>query len=132
MELSEMKMQYQGFHPSEYTQNYLDTMMGHLYSESPNGSYLQAVFSRQNHIFKVRVRIDSSRGHFFAVASGRQVKEVTHRIVAQIRKQIGKWKTSRFSRKDLSVIPITRSPESEAESNFQLSEEANLRTAASL
>ncbi len=98
MELSEMTMHYRGFHPSEFTKDYLEEMMDELYTESPHGSFFQAAFSRQNHIFKARVRIDSANGHFFAVASGKKLKEVTHRVVFQIRKQLGKWKTQRFDR----------------------------------
>lgn len=96
MELSEMTMQYQGFHPSEYTKDYLEEAMDELYAESPHGSFFQAVFSRQNHVFKARIRIDSANGHFFAVASGRRLKDVTHRVAQQIKKQLGKWKTTRF------------------------------------
>ena len=99
MDLSEMTIQYQGFHPTDFTKDYLEAMMDELYSESPHGSFFQSVFSRQNHIFKARVRIDSGNGHFFAVASGRKLKEVTHRVVYQIRKQLGKRKSLRFNKR---------------------------------
>ena len=105
MELSEMTLQYNGFHPSEFTREYLESMMDELHTESPHGSILQAVFTRQNHLFKARVRIDCSGAHFFAVASGRRIKEVTHKIVQQIRKQQGKWKSLRFERRNLSQVP---------------------------
>ena len=100
MDLSEMTMHYHGFHPSGFTKDYLEDMMDELYSESPHGSFFQASFSRQNHIFKARVRIDSANGHFFAVASGKRLKDVTHRVVFQIRKQLGKWKSLRFDKKE--------------------------------
>jgi hypothetical protein len=96
MELSEMTIQYQGFHPSDFTKDYLESMMDEFYSESPYNSFFQAVVSRQNHMFKVRVRIDSSNGHFFAVASGKQLRDVGHRVTHQIRKQLSRWKTLRF------------------------------------
>ena len=105
MELSEMTMHYHGFHPSEFTKDYLEEMMDELYTESPHGSFFQASFSRQNHIFKARVRIDSTNGHFFAVASGRRLKDVTHRVVYQIRKQLSKWKSLRFERRDQRPLP---------------------------
>ena len=98
MELSEMTMHYHGFHPSEFTKDYLEEVMEELYTESPHGSFFQASFSRQNHIFKARVRIDSVNGHFFAVASGKKLKDVTHRVVFQIRKQLSKWKSLRFQK----------------------------------
>lgn len=103
MDLSEMTLHYHGFHPSDFTKDYLESMMAELYTESPHGSFFQAAFSRQNHIFKARVRIDSSNGHFFAVASGRKLKEVTHRVVYQIRKQLGKWKTLRFQKESIPL-----------------------------
>ncbi len=105
MELSEMTLQYNGFHPSDYTREYLESMMDELYTESPYGSVLQAVFSRQSQTFKARVRIDCSGAHFFAVASGRRLKEVTHKLVQQIRKQQSKWKSLRFQGRNLSQIP---------------------------
>jgi hypothetical protein len=100
MELTEMTIHYQGFHPTDFTKGYLEEMMDELYTESPHGSFFQAVFSRQNHIFKARIRIDAANGHFFAVASGRKLKEVTHRVVIQIRKQFGKWKSLRFHKRN--------------------------------
>lgn len=105
MDLSEMTIQYHGFHPSVYAHDYLESMMDELYGESPHGSVFQAVFSRQGHTFKARVRIDSSTGHFFAVASGRKLKEVTHRVVFQIRKQLGKWKKNRYDHTSISDLP---------------------------
>jgi len=106
MELSEMTMHYHGFHPSGFTKDYLEDMMDELYTESPHGSFFQASFSRQNHIFKARVRIDSANGHFFAVASGKRLKDVTHRVVFQVRKQLSKWKTLRFERRDNRPLPV--------------------------
>lgn len=89
-------VKFQGFHPSEYTRSYLDEMMSELYEEAPYGATLQATFTRHNEEFKGLVRIHSSAGKFFAVASGPRIKDVTHHLVEQIRRQLNKWKSQRF------------------------------------
>jgi hypothetical protein len=115
MELSEMMIQYVGFHPSDYTRDYLQNLISEIYSESPDGANVQAVFSRQGHNFRARIRIDSAAGHFFAVASGRQFKDVTHRMVFQIRKKLDKWKTSRHEHRSISEVPYHFGPEESPE-----------------
>ncbi len=121
MKSSEMTIQFNGFHPSTFTQDYLGEMMDELYTESPHGASLQAVFSRQNHLFKARVKINSSGGHFFAVASGRHLKDVTHRITHQIRKQLGKWKKQHHRHQ--TIRHLEELPESLAES-FKMPEQS--------
>ena len=39
-------IQYQGFHPSEFTKNYLDFKLGEILDRAPYGSSLRAIFTR--------------------------------------------------------------------------------------
>ncbi len=131
MEISEMTMSYQGFQPSDFTRSYLEQTMAELYNESPNGSFFQAAFSRQNHIFKARIRINSANGHFFAVASGKKLKDVTHKVAFQIRKQLGKWKSLRFNKRLAKqsftelINELKKESQSLQESNNQFSANAS-------
>lgn len=96
MFMDNSSVKFQGFHPSEFTQRYIDEIVSELHEEAPYGSTLKAVFTRKDHQIKAVVTIHSSAGRFFAVASGTRVRDVSHKIVEQIRKQLSKWKSKRF------------------------------------
>lgn len=103
----EVSIKYQGFHPSDFTKTFLQSLLSEIHEESPAGSTLKADFSRKDHIFKAIISIHSSAGKFFAVASGRKLREVTDKIVDQIRKQLDKWKSARFENRSLRSLPWT-------------------------
>lgn len=107
-------IKFQGIHPSSFTRSYLKDKMDAIQDESPYGSNLNATFSRRNHLFKGIVTIHSSHGKFFAAASGTKLKEVTHSLMDQIRKQLGRWKAQRFrpSKFKLSDRQLTHKEES--------------------
>lgn len=85
-------IKFQGFHPSDFTRSYLDDKMTHLQYEAPKGAHIEAMFTRKDKSFKAIVTIFSPAGKFFAVASGTKIKDVTHKINEQIRKQLARWK----------------------------------------
>lgn len=101
MLLDNILLKFQGFHPSDFTRSYLNDKMRAIQDGSPYGSNLQATFTRRDHLFKGVVTIYSSAGKFFAVASGTKLKEVTHKLLEQIRKQLDRWKSQRFQRDGL-------------------------------
>lgn len=94
-------LKFQGFHPSNFTRTYLNDKLSAIYDEAPYGSTLQASFTRKDHTFKGVVTIYSSAGKFFAVASGNKLKEVTGKLIEQIRKQLTRWKSQRFQHESL-------------------------------
>lgn len=91
-------LKFQGFQPSDFTHSFLYNKMDLLSEEAPYGSILNAVFTRQDQLFKGVVTIYSSSGRFFAMATGTKVKEVSRRLVEQMRKQLSKWKQKRFQK----------------------------------
>lgn len=101
MFMDDMFLKYQGFHPSDFTRAYLDEKMSAIREEAPYGSHLHATFTRQAHIFKGVVTIYSSAGKFFAVAESTRLKEVTHKLMDQLRRQLNKWKSERFQPKEV-------------------------------
>lgn len=121
MFMDDLSIKFQGFHPSEFTRSYLNEKMSALHNGAPYGSRLKAVFTRDGHIFKGVVSIRSSAGKFFATASGSKLKEVTHRLVGQIRKQLSRWKSQRFERDSLKDLSVKDNENSN-------SENANLNT----
>lgn len=90
--MDSLMLKYHGFHPSEFTTNYLEEKMIILQDEAPVGATIQATFSRNDHVFKAVVTVFSPAGKFFATASGKKLKDVTHKIQSQMQKQIKKWK----------------------------------------
>lgn len=92
---------YRGFHPSDFTKSYLSSIMREVHEESPYGALLKASFSRKKETFKGIVHVTSSAGTFFAAAKGRGVKEVSKKLLEQLRRQLDKWKTSRFKHESL-------------------------------
>lgn len=97
MFMDDKHLQFQGFHPSEFTRSLLQEKIAALQEEAPYGATIRAVFSRKNKAFKGIVTIYSSAGKFFAIASDSKLKRVTHRLNNQLRRQLEKWKSQRFS-----------------------------------
>lgn len=89
-------LKFQGFHPSEYTRLFLDEKMNLIHEEAPYGATLSAVFTRKGRIFKGVVTIYSSVGKFVAVSQGTKLNVTANKLISQIRKQLEKWKSSRF------------------------------------
>lgn len=88
--MNDLFVRFQGFHPSSFTRSYLNTVLARLIKAAPSGATLDAFFYRRNKVFKGTISIHSSCGQFFATASGRRVKEVTRKIMDQLKKQIKK------------------------------------------
>ena len=106
MSMDDRFLRFQGFHPSDFTRSYLDDKMSALQEAAPYGATLKATFTRRDHAFKGVVTIYSSAGRFFAIASGSKLKEVTQRLVEQLRKQLDRWKSQRFQTESLRDMPI--------------------------
>lgn len=100
MYMDDLFLKFQGFHPSDFTRTYLCEKMSAIREEAPYGANLKATFTRQGHAFKGMVTVYSSAGKFFAAADGTKLKDVTHRLINQLRRQLDKWKSERFQTKE--------------------------------
>jgi ribosome-associated translation inhibitor RaiA len=109
MKIGDIRVRYHGLHPSEYTKSHLDSAMQEIYDESPDGSSLQASFSKHKDVLKGIVQISSPAGHFFASATGPNLHDVANRLLAQMRRRLNKWKSKRFSSESLKHLftPVT-------------------------
>lgn len=97
-------VQFSGFHPSPWTESYLQTKIVRLQDLAPYGAVVKAQFRRKGRIFTGLVHITSSAGSFFAKSSGRKIKEVCNHLTDQIITQISKWKDTRFDRESIKHI----------------------------
>jgi hypothetical protein len=97
----DFNIKFRGFHPSEFTESYLDERMRELQAEAPYGSALNASFTFQEKGIKAVVRITSGVGEIFATARGPRLREVIRQVVFQVRKQLGRRKTQRMGTESL-------------------------------
>jgi hypothetical protein len=93
--MQDIIIQFQGFHPSEFTRSYLDSKLSDLSAEAPDGSTLRAVFKRRNKMLIAQVRILTHTGMFFVSANGTHLREVTHKLNERARRQLRRWKDLR-------------------------------------
>lgn len=95
-------LHFHGFHASEFTRAFLNHKMNALLDEAPYGANLTATFVRKEpHLFQGSLSIYSAAGRFYAKATGNKLKNVNQKLIEQIRKQIGKWKSRRFQHESL-------------------------------
>lgn len=88
---------FKGFKPSPNVVTTLQEVASHIHMESPSESCVRATFSRTGkNKFQGAVKINSSIGHFYAMAKDYNLNNVTHKLVHRIRKQLNRWKTLRF------------------------------------
>lgn len=98
MTMEKTLIQYQGFHPTDFTQEYLNSVIEEIKTEAPYGATVKAIFSRKEGIIKAFVEVHSPVGPFYAIASSRHVKETGVKILEQMRKRLSKWKGKRYQR----------------------------------
>lgn len=89
--MNEPQIQYQNFHPSAFTKQYLDTKLSQVTRRLPTGSSLKAVFTVENGGITATLRIMTAAGEFFAMSKGRFLKDVNRRLMVQIRRQLQRW-----------------------------------------
>jgi len=93
MGLQQYSVQFQGYRPSEFVQEYLDEHLKELQLEAC-GATLKATFKRESRTLKGIVSLYSSAGHFLAIAKGNKTADVCRKLMVQIRRQIEKKKSS--------------------------------------
>lgn len=110
-----VKLDYQGFHPSSFTQKYLNIVLNRIVEEAPHKAYLHGHFTRHGGSFKGFVQILSHGGEFFATAEGERLKEVLKRITLQLRKKMARKKQRRINHEKVTQYLAEQLPEEELE-----------------
>jgi hypothetical protein len=104
MQTGDISIQFQGFHPSKFTREFVEERLAEILEESPFGAALRASFTRQKNMIKGIVSVTSKRGKFFAVASSNQVDDVGRQLFSRIRRQLTKWKENRFKPNNIELL----------------------------
>lgn len=95
--MDDLKIKFQGFTPSEFTQSYFKEVLQRLHEEAPASSYLKATISKVHHRFKAIVQINSGAGAFFATATADKMTDLGRQIISKMHRQLDRWKTLRRS-----------------------------------
>jgi hypothetical protein len=100
--MEDFAIQYQGFSPSPFAQNYVRDLMAKIHEEAPSASHMKVTISKvDDRAFRGLVRITSHAGSFNAIASGAGFIEVAHELFDRMRRQLEKWKDRRFDRESI-------------------------------
>lgn len=97
--MNNIQIQYQGFHPSEFTRAFLAAKLSEIQSEAPTGATLKAVFRRRDHLLTASVSILSRAGDFFAHAEGKHLREVCRHLLHRSQRQLERWHDRRKGRR---------------------------------
>jgi hypothetical protein len=93
--MNEIRIQFQGFHPSSFTQSMVDDMVHELSRQLPIGAMLKAVFKRENKMLTAQVRVLSAAGSLFATARGPHLHDVNRRLLERARRQLNRMRRAR-------------------------------------
>jgi ribosome-associated translation inhibitor RaiA len=96
--MTNIMIQYQGFHPTAFTQSYIESQLDALLHHAPHGAVMRAIFRRKRNVFAARVHLRSGGGSFFAAASSRHMREAARQIVARVGRQLERRQTLRQRR----------------------------------
>lgn len=95
---------YQGFTPSEYTKEYIYSIMQEINQESPESTHLKVSFIKKNKEVKGMIHVYSAAGSFFSTAIGSHSKLVAEKMLNQVRRKISKWKTKNHEKVSLKNL----------------------------
>jgi ribosome-associated translation inhibitor RaiA len=89
--MQQCQIQFQGFHPSNYTKIHFEQICNDILEEAPKGAMLNAVIRRKDHEYSTHIMINSKAGRFFGLATGHKLFPAIKKVFVQIDKQIKKW-----------------------------------------
>ncbi len=104
MKFSNINIQYHGFHPSNYAEESFRDLLEEIRLESPQNAHIKASFSKKDELIKGILQIQSHAGSFFATATESNLREVSEKMLMQIRKRVHRWRTKRFKHESLKSL----------------------------
>lgn len=102
----EVKVRYNNVHPSESTDQFIQTQLKEIHEESPYGSVMNVSFSDRRGTVKGVIQINSSAGRFFVTAESDDLLEVTKTMLEHMRRKLKKWKHNRFKTPRREMEPV--------------------------
>lgn len=102
----DVRVHFQGFHPADKTEQRLQVWADELHEEGPSEACVKAVYSRHGKEYQGEIRITSRAGQFYASARGLNLYSVGRDVMKRMRRQLQKWKTTRFTHESLAGLPL--------------------------
>lgn len=101
MSSSHLMIKYQGFHMSEVSRQYIQDLFSGIAEETPRSAKINVTFTKKDNLLKGMIHIHSADGSFFSSAIDNNLKNISEKIVHQVRRRIEKWKAKHHDRKSL-------------------------------
>lgn len=93
MPTSNFSVQYHNFHPSQETKDYIESILKDMQQELPGGATAKAHFTIKDKVVKGTLTVGSFYGPFFSSAAASDLHVVTLKLIEQVRRRIGKFKS---------------------------------------
>lgn len=94
-------IKYQGFHMSDVSRNHIQDLFLGIAQESPRSAKINVTFTKKDNLLKGMIHIHSADGSFFSSAVDSNLKNISEKIIHQVRRRIEKWKAKHHNRKSL-------------------------------
>ena len=101
MSSSNLMIKYQGFKLSDVSRDHIQSLFYGIAQESPHSAKINVTFTKKDHLLKGMIYIHSADGSFFSSAVDNNLKNISEKIVHQVRRRIEKWKAKHHERKSL-------------------------------
>jgi hypothetical protein len=102
--MDDIKIQFEGFSPPDFVHSYFVDLLEQIREEAPAWANIRANVHRAGEEFRGMIRITSQAGEFFTTASARKVNELGRKLTQRIRRQLDKWKSTRFSHETIRGV----------------------------
>lgn len=104
MSKSRITIHYHDFHPTEFSKEFIESMINEIERELPVGSSVRLNFSIKDELVKGMLQVASGAGPLFSVAAAEDIREVALKLVQQMRRRMDRFKTKRRDRFGLKYI----------------------------
>ena len=113
----DVRVQYSGFHPSDRTDQRLQSWAHEIQEQAPSESNIKAIYTKQGREYQGELRVTSRAGQFYAIARGVNLYSVARDAMKRMRRQLEKWRTVRFHKHAdvVAQIPTDQSTEQPAQ-----------------
>jgi ribosome-associated translation inhibitor RaiA len=101
MSSSNLMIKYQGFKLSDLSRNHIQSLFSEIAEETPHSAKINVTFTKKDNLLKGMIHIHSADGSFFSSAVDTNLKNISEKIVQQVRRRIEKWKAKHHERKSL-------------------------------
>ena len=116
--MDDIKIQFEGFSPPSFVHSYFTELLEQIREEAPTWASIRATVHRVGEEFRGMIKINSQAGEFFSTASSRRLSELGRKLTRRIRRQLDKWKSTRFSHETIRKFEPLRKAKGDKEDSY--------------